>query len=620
MSNLLGPLDKSRLVQLYVLQRRKLVVEAANTGARRALGYRRHEMEGLPFGALCPEAETGELRDTLKALRAAGKGAREIDLRLRRRDGTLLRARARFRSVKGQRRRLLVECLDLTEQRRDQAGLVRATTLLRAVERDTATGAWRLAPPGDRLELTAAAAALLQPPRRTVPLDRFLRTLDRHSRNTLTTALQRCATGGDAFALGVTAAASGSRIGWVSGERVRSTGGGFEIIGTLAAQPPTAVSGERALMTGSAREQAAQANGAACLADKLHHELARRFEGLSQLARGAADAVQEPAARRLLVDLELQARRGDSLVRELQLIARQRAAAPGAARLNEVITPLSALLENIAAPHAIEWHLAANLPVLALDPAACQLALPALLRLVSRALHEAGGQLRLTTGQGRFDAAALAQRHAATPVPPGRYQYLQVSGSGPAARTPPAANEVVFETAILVGFAKLHDGALLLPRPGAQTAGAALLLPLADAAEPAPSARPAPRPRLLVAEQDAEALEQLKEIAPTLGVEIVPVVDIRHAVRAFQDNPQGYAAVMLSHDAATTHLSRAALLIREANAGVVLLIASGFNERYAARRFAAIGATGFVQKPYVGEELLALLRQHRVPAVAQHTA
>ena len=117
---------------------------------------------------------------------------------------------------------------------------------------------------------------------------------------------------------------------------------------------------------------------------------------------------------------------------------------------------------------------------------------------------------------------------------------------------------------------------------------------------------------MLVAEPEAEDLEQLREIAAGIGIEIVPALDTHEAVRALQDNPQGYAAVMLSHATGAPHLAQDAWLIRQANAGIVLLIASGFNERYAARRFATIGATAFVQKPYVDGELTALLQKHRV--------
>ncbi|MEC9340398.1 MAG: PAS domain-containing protein, partial [Pseudomonadota bacterium] len=234
MSRPFGPLAKTRLVQLYVLQGGRLIVEAANSGARGALGYRGRELEGLPFADLCPAAAHGVVRDALKTLRKTGDGVRQFELQLRHRDGTLRPTRARIRRLKSEPRRLLVECLDLTAQQRDQAGLVRASTLLQTVERETATGGWRLSPAGDRLELTETAAKLFSVPRRSVPLGEFLHVFDTSTRRKLSEALQVCGTGGTPFGLAAVTRDASDRIGWVSGRHVRHAGGGHEVVGTLA--------------------------------------------------------------------------------------------------------------------------------------------------------------------------------------------------------------------------------------------------------------------------------------------------------------------------------------------------------------------------------------------------
>ncbi|MEC9341713.1 MAG: response regulator, partial [Pseudomonadota bacterium] len=376
--------------------------------------------------------------------------------------------------------------------------------------------------------------------------------------------------------------------------------------------PPLPTATQRHPVTGSGITQAAEVRGAARIAAHVEGEVTKRFDLLSQLARGAADATSDPAVRRLLRELELHARRGDDLGRQLALLGRTYPVTPRSVRLNDLLDPLAAALEIEMAPKALEWHLARDLPEVAVDPAAWRLALRSLLRLVGRDLDDEAARLHVTTGQGRFDAEALTQAHAGATGAPGRYQFVQVAGAGRRRSPPQQADAAAFDIGVLSGFTQLHDGILLLSRPEQQTPGAALLLPAPRIPVATAARHPGTPPRVLVAEPEAEDLDQLREIAAGIGIEIVPALDTHEAVRALQDNPQGYAAVMLCHATGAPHLAQDAWLIRQANAGIVLLIASGFNERYAARRFATIGATGFVQKPYVDGELVALLQKHRV--------
>ena len=115
---------------------------------------------------------------------------------------------------------------------------------------------------------------------------------------------------------------------------------------------------------------------------------------------------------------------------------------------------------------------------------------------------------------------------------------------------------------------------------------------------------------LVLLADDEESIRSMgRHLLERLGFEVIVAADGREAVDLFAQQRSQIRLVML--DMTMPHLDGEACYreLRRIDAGVKVIMTSGYNEQDVISRFVGKGLAGFVQKPYRASDLLPVIRR-----------
>ena len=293
--------------------------------------------------------------------------------------------------------------------------------------------------------------------------------------------------------------------------------------------------------------------------------------------------------------------------------------------LSELVEEMAELLNaSISKLITLDIQLDRQLPFIQADAAQLQQVVMSLITNASEAIGDKNGSIQIKTGSLHCDSTILTQSRLREKNSPGLYVYLDVVDTGC------GMNEVIqqrifepfFTTkftgrglgmAAVLGVIRGHKGAILVSsQPGCGTT-MKVLFP----ASPAPCPRtdiksgfPAVPPQpvspgiVLVADDEPPVLSLAERTLQRAGYKVLCARNGFEAIELFKKHSKEITCAIIDLSMPQLDGASACQELRKLKHSLILMLASGYDEREVRNRFSDQGIDCFIQKPYSIEALL----------------
>ena len=303
--------------------------------------------------------------------------------------------------------------------------------------------------------------------------------------------------------------------------------------------------------------------------------------------------------------------------------------------LSSEVREMATLLRTAISKQAtLDWELASDLPAINADPTQIRQIVMNLITNASDALGETGGTITLRTGvtrprdleNQRFNGPALGEESAGRRDDPFVFLEIGDTGCGMTADTLGRIFDPFFSTkfagrglglAAVMGIVRSHHGLIRIrTERGEGTAFRILFPPVSGIAVKLekPSAERSDwqgSGTILVVEDEEGVREVVERMLQEIGFQTIGAEDGRHALDIMERVGDNITAVLL--DLSMPRMGGAETLrrLRELRPELPVLMMSGYTEQSVAPQFedSGPGPTGFVQKPFLAEDLIAVFRR-----------
>ena len=270
----------------------------------------------------------------------------------------------------------------------------------------------------------------------------------------------------------------------------------------------------------------------------------------------------------------------------------------------------------------LEARLDPELPPVEADVGQIQQVLMNLVINAAEAIGERGGRVTVATSTRDVGAGDTALWQASgQPLAPGLYVALEVRDDGPG--MDPGTVDRIFEPffttkftgrglglAAVLGVVRGHRGALSVDSaPGRGTVFRLLFAPgrrgtTEEAGALASPRRTEPVTLLLVDDEDV-VRDMVSEVLANEGVKVLCAADGARGVDIFRERRRDIDVVLLDLSMPGLSGEQTYARLYEIDPSVKVILSSGYDHQEAARRFGPGGLTGFIQKPYRPQQLMA---------------
>ncbi len=303
--------------------------------------------------------------------------------------------------------------------------------------------------------------------------------------------------------------------------------------------------------------------------------------------------------------------------------------------LNELVRSTLALAQSTLPKRAdLTFAPATALPNIRADLLQLRQVLLNLTINAAEALPETGGHVAVRTGTMAVDRTWLTGAYLAPELPEGEYVFLEVEDTG--SGMPPELLTKIFDPffstkftgrglglAAVAGIVRAHHGAIRVSSQPDRGSTFRVVFPPAPA-EPRPAIAPAPTAPATAAKATAAATpaspvhvlivddeDTIRQVAAEVlvksGNRTTVAEDGRRALELFARDERSFHAVLL--DYAMPHLDGLETFrqLRQRRPDLPVVLMSGFDRDEALERFANLGLSGFLQKPFTPAQLLAAI-------------
>ncbi len=295
------------------------------------------------------------------------------------------------------------------------------------------------------------------------------------------------------------------------------------------------------------------------------------------------------------------------------------------ADLSAIVRGMESLLVSAAGANvSLSFALAEDLPALRCDATQIEQIVLNLIVNAAEAMEGGAGLVRVETGVMEVGGEMLAQANRRPETGPGRYVYLRVrdNGCGMDEETRQRLFDPFFTTkftgrglgmSAVLGIVHGHGGMIhVASAPGEGSCFTVLLPPCAEAkpapAEEAEEAAPAPpalagaadaaRGKVLVIDDEPAVRDLAGRFLRALGYEMLEADGGEAGLRLFRRHHAELAGVILDLTMPVMDGAETLRRLRELDAGVPVLLASGYSEEEALGRCGECSADGFLMKPW----------------------
>ena len=254
----------------------------------------------------------------------------------------------------------------------------------------------------------------------------------------------------------------------------------------------------------------------------------------------------------------------------------------------------------------------------------------------AEALPDSGGRVVVRTGVMPVDRPWLREAYLAPDLAAGEYVFLEVedTGGGIAPELQTRIFDPFFSTkftgrglglAAVAGIVRAHRGAIRVASQSGRGAAFRVVLPPAPA-EPAPAGaapavaaaaplagEPQPRPLpagsapVLVVDDEATIRQVAADVLTQNGIPATTASDGLQALELFAAPGAGFRAVLLDFSMPRLDGVETLKRLRARQPDIAVVLMSGFEAEEALERFAGLGISGFLQKPFTPAALLAAM-------------
>ncbi|HEY5939623.1 MAG TPA: response regulator [Gemmatimonadales bacterium] len=366
----------------------------------------------------------------------------------------------------------------------------------------------------------------------------------------------------------------------------------------------------------------------------LHVVLGNADIALSNLSKGSP--AREPIEEVVRATL-----RAADLTRQLLAYSGKGAFVVRHLDLSTEVREMATLLRTAISKQAtLAWELSPTLPAVSADPTQVRQIVMNLITNASDALGETGGTITLRTGVARLKD--LDAQHFGVPLegedPPepgtGPFVYLEVgdTGGGMAPDTLGRIFDPFFSTkftgrglglAAVMGIVRSHHGLIRVrTAPGEGTAFRVLFPSVAGTARK-PAKATLERSdwqgsgTILVVDDEEGVREVAERILQEIGFQTIAAPDGRRALEIMEELGDSVTAVLLDLSMPRMGGAETFRRLRAKRPELPILMMSGYTEQVVAPQFSGSGPgiTGFLQKPFLAEDLIAVLRRFAESAV-----
>jgi PAS domain S-box-containing protein len=324
--------------------------------------------------------------------------------------------------------------------------------------------------------------------------------------------------------------------------------------------------------------------------------------------------------------IEVAARRGSDLTRQMLAYAGQGSIALERVDLNAVVDEMRGLL-RVSIPRRVaeRYELAAELPAVEADPTQVRQILMNLLMNAAEGIGAADGTITVRTGTAVLDDAALREMRHGPDAAPGLHVFIEVAdtGCGMDAATAAKIFDPFFSTkfagrglglASVLGTVRGHRGALLVrSQPGVGTTFR-VFLPCRDGRpaekapiETAPAAVADAGRTILLVDDEEDVRMVTQHMLERLGCSVLVAGDGREGIEVFRTNAQVIDAVIVDLTLPRLGGEQAFREIRRIRPDAPVIVISGYNDERTTRRLAEAGLAGFLRKPFSVADLRTMM-------------
>ncbi len=355
------------------------------------------------------------------------------------------------------------------------------------------------------------------------------------------------------------------------------------------------------------------------VAHDFNNQLTAILSCLEMLGKGRMD----PRRAAVLDAATTAARRAADLTAQMLAFARKRSGLSTPVDLRDIVQEVISLLK-----HSIDKRIEIREdlreePLIVIGDAGQLHSALLNLALNARDAMPEGGEIRFAAKRVLLDSALLEAE--GLDIAPGRYVILSVedTGSGlteavrrrafePFFTTKPVGEGTGMGLAAVYGTARVHQGTITVESQPGNGARFSLYLPLSDATTrvarstrpPPDSAPPAgPKLRILLVDDEAAVRQTFELGMAELGHEVLTCKDGRSAIEMYRRRWREVDVVVLDMVMPKLNGRQTFLALKEINADVRVLLASGFDMNRETEATLDAGAAGFIQKPFQPREV-----------------
>ncbi len=373
--------------------------------------------------------------------------------------------------------------------------------------------------------------------------------------------------------------------------------------------------------------QAQKAESLAVLAGGIAHDFNNLLVGiLGNAGLALAELAPTSPARPTIEAIETAGQRAAELARQMLAYSGRGRFVVQNVDLNSLVEEMAHLLRvSIGKGVRLNYQFERDLPPVEGDATQLRQVVMNLVVNASDAIGDAEGVVSITTRVIEASRQLLAETYLSPSLRPGPYVAIDVAdtGSGMDAETLSRIFDPFFTTkftgrglglAAVLGIMRGHRGAIKVESEPGRGTTFRLLFPAARADEaPAPRAPAQLAWRgsgtVLLVDDEPSVRAVTARALRSFGFDVLEAADGLEGVETFETNRENIVCTLLDITMPRMGGEEALHAIRRIDPAARVLLMSGFSEDEATGRFAGLGITGFVQKPYELSALRAAMQE-----------
>jgi two-component system, cell cycle sensor histidine kinase and response regulator CckA len=360
------------------------------------------------------------------------------------------------------------------------------------------------------------------------------------------------------------------------------------------------------------------------MASGIAHDFNNLLVGVLGNAELALDAVPaDSPARGMIEEIHTSGMRAADLIGQMMAFAGQGRARIERVRVDALVREMEPLI-RAAVPRrtALRLEFPAETPPIEADVSQLRQAFMNVVLNAAEAIGSEAGEIAVRIDVRNPDRQTLASYASGGDLPEGKYVVVEIRDTGPGmdAATLEKLYDPFFTTKFegrgvglpaVLGILRGHGGGVKAESTPSRGSTFTLLFPVAPAPAPAgpdAAAGPAPAATVLIVDDEEAVSRVARRMLEQEGFRALTAQDGRAAADLFWARRHEIDAVILDLAMPALGGEEVFLVLRNIRPDVPVLLASGFTEDEARRRFGERNVDGFIKKPFRSADLVAALR------------